>query len=44
MKRTYTRTMLISDLSEALVDLYASTKVKWESSSEDFKKNNLRWD
>ena len=38
MKRTYTRTMLISDLSEALVDLYASTKVKWESSSEDFEK------
>ena len=38
MKKTYTRTLMIRDLSEALVKLYVSEKPKFESDEEDFKK------
>lgn len=38
MKKTYTRTLMIRDLSEALVKLYVSEKPKFESDEDDFKK------
>lgn len=38
MKKTYTRTLMIRDLSEALVKLYVSEKPKFESNEDDFKK------
>lgn len=38
MKKTYTRTLMIRDLSEALVTLYVSEKPKFESDKDDFKK------
>ena len=43
MKKTYTRTLMIRDLSEALVKLYVSEKKQNLKVMKKISKNNDRW-